>query len=68
MSKSVRPDQRNPWVLPIMRARRQGLIVYFPTELLTEASTKYPEPSIEDYAETTRATVAAWKSMNGARR
>jgi NAD(P)-dependent dehydrogenase (short-subunit alcohol dehydrogenase family) len=100
-------------VLPIMRARRQGLIVtmsslagisgpafvsayaaakfglegwmesltaeveafgvrtmlvepgYFRTALLTEESTKYPEPSIEDYADKTRATVAAWKAMNG---
>jgi NAD(P)-dependent dehydrogenase (short-subunit alcohol dehydrogenase family) len=100
-------------VLPIMRARRRGLIVtissiagisgpafvsayaaakfglegwmdslspevapfgirtmlvepgYFRTELLTEESTKYPEPSIDDYAEKTRATVAAWKGMNG---
>ena len=32
---------------------------YFRTELLTEGSTKYPEASIEDYAENTRATVAA---------
>jgi NAD(P)-dependent dehydrogenase (short-subunit alcohol dehydrogenase family) len=38
---------------------------YFRTALLTEESTKYPEPSIEDYAEKTRATVAAWKAMNG---
>lgn len=38
---------------------------FFRTELLTEDSTKYPEASIEDYAETTRATVAAWKSMSG---
>lgn len=38
---------------------------YFRTELLTDESTKYPVPSIEDYAETTRATVAAWKAMNG---
>ncbi len=100
-------------VLPLMRARRQGLIVtmsslagisgqpfvsaycatkfalegwmealspeiapfgirtmlvepgYFRTALLTEESTKYPEPSIEDYAEKTRATVTAWKGMNG---
>jgi NAD(P)-dependent dehydrogenase (short-subunit alcohol dehydrogenase family) len=100
-------------VLPIMRARRRGLIVtmsslagisgqpfvsaysttkfglegwmealtpeiapfgirtmlvepgYFRTALLTEESTKYPEPSIEDYAEKTRATVTAWKGMNG---
>jgi NAD(P)-dependent dehydrogenase (short-subunit alcohol dehydrogenase family) len=38
---------------------------YFRTALLTEESTKYPEPSIEDYADKTRATVAAWKAMNG---
>jgi NAD(P)-dependent dehydrogenase (short-subunit alcohol dehydrogenase family) len=38
---------------------------FFRTELLTDASTKWPEPSIEDYAETTRATVAAWKNMSG---
>ena len=100
-------------VLPVMRARRRGLIVtisstggisgqafvsaysaakfgvegwmeslapevapfgirtmlvepgFFRTELLTEASTKYPEPSIDDYAENTRQTVAAWKGMSG---
>jgi NAD(P)-dependent dehydrogenase (short-subunit alcohol dehydrogenase family) len=100
-------------VLPIMRARRRGLVVtissiagisgqafvsayaaakfglegwvesltpevapfgirtmlvepgFFRTELLTEESTKYPEPSIDDYAEKTRETVAAWKRMNG---
>ncbi len=100
-------------VLPIMRARRRGLIVtmsslagisgqpfvsaysatkfglegwmealtpeiapfgirtmlvepgYFRTALLTEESTKYPEPSIDDYAEKTRATVTSWKGMNG---
>jgi NAD(P)-dependent dehydrogenase (short-subunit alcohol dehydrogenase family) len=100
-------------VLPIMRTRRQGLIVtlsslagisgqpfvsayaaakfglegwmesltpevapfgirtmlvepgYFRTELLSEESTKYPEPSIKDYADKTRATVAAWKAMHG---
>jgi NAD(P)-dependent dehydrogenase (short-subunit alcohol dehydrogenase family) len=38
---------------------------FFRTELLTEESTKYPAPTIEDYAETTRATVTAWKAMNG---
>jgi NAD(P)-dependent dehydrogenase (short-subunit alcohol dehydrogenase family) len=100
-------------VLPIMRARRRGLVVtissiagisgqafvsayaaakfglegwvesltpevapfgirtmlvepgFFRTELLTEESTKYPEPSIDDYAEKTRETVAAWKGMSG---
>src|SRR5947209_19913035 len=30
---------------------------FFRTELLTEDSTRYPEPSIEDYAERTRQTV-----------
>ncbi|HEX9919581.1 MAG TPA: SDR family oxidoreductase [Pyrinomonadaceae bacterium] len=38
---------------------------FFRTELLTEESTKYPETSIDDYAEKTRQTVAAWKGMNG---
>ena len=100
-------------VLPVMRARRRGLIVtisssggisgqafvsayaaakfgvegwvesltpeiapfgirtmlvepgFFRTELLTEESTKYPEPAIDDYADKTRETVAAWRGMNG---
>ncbi|HYJ79242.1 MAG TPA: SDR family oxidoreductase, partial [Longimicrobiaceae bacterium] len=38
---------------------------FFRTELLTAESTKYPEPSIDDYAEKTRETVAAWKKMSG---
>ena len=38
---------------------------FFRTELLTQDSTRYPEPSIDDYAERTRQTVTAWKSMNG---
>jgi NAD(P)-dependent dehydrogenase (short-subunit alcohol dehydrogenase family) len=38
---------------------------FFRTELLTEDSTNYPEPSIDDYAEKTRGTVAAWKGMSG---
>lgn len=38
---------------------------FFRTELLTEDSTNYPEPSIDDYAEKTRQTVKAWKGMNG---
>jgi NAD(P)-dependent dehydrogenase (short-subunit alcohol dehydrogenase family) len=38
---------------------------FFRTELLTEDSTSYPEPSIDDYAEKTRETVAAWKGMSG---
>jgi NAD(P)-dependent dehydrogenase (short-subunit alcohol dehydrogenase family) len=100
-------------VLPVMRARRRGLVVtisstaglsgqafvsayaaakfgvegwvesltpevapfgirtmlvepgFFRTELLTDDSTKWPEPSIDDYAEKTRETVAAWKKMSG---
>jgi len=38
---------------------------FFRTELLTPESTKYAEPSIEDYAERTRQTVTAWSDMNG---
>ena len=38
---------------------------FFRTELLTEESTNYPEPSIDDYAEKTKQTVIAWKGMNG---
>jgi NAD(P)-dependent dehydrogenase (short-subunit alcohol dehydrogenase family) len=38
---------------------------FFRTELLTEDSTRYPEPSIEDYAERTRQTVTAWRGLNG---
>jgi NAD(P)-dependent dehydrogenase (short-subunit alcohol dehydrogenase family) len=38
---------------------------FFRTELLTEESTNYSEPSIDDYAEKTRQTVTAWKGMNG---
>jgi NAD(P)-dependent dehydrogenase (short-subunit alcohol dehydrogenase family) len=38
---------------------------FFRTDLLTEQSTKYPKPSIEDYATKTSETVAAWKGMSG---
>ena len=38
---------------------------FFRTELLTPESTKYAESAIEDYAERTKQTVTAWKSMNG---
>jgi NAD(P)-dependent dehydrogenase (short-subunit alcohol dehydrogenase family) len=38
---------------------------FFRTDLLTEQSTKYPKPSIEDYAMKTSETVAAWKGMSG---
>src|SRR5436305_6403566 len=38
---------------------------FFRTELLTEQSTNYPEPSIDDYAEKTKQTVTAWKRMSG---
>jgi NAD(P)-dependent dehydrogenase (short-subunit alcohol dehydrogenase family) len=38
---------------------------YFRTDLLTNDSTIWPEPSIDDYAERTRETVVAWQGMNG---
>jgi len=38
---------------------------FFRTELFTDESTYYPEPSIDDYTEKTRQTVTAWKGMNG---
>jgi NAD(P)-dependent dehydrogenase (short-subunit alcohol dehydrogenase family) len=38
---------------------------FFRTELLTDESTKWPEASIDDYAEKTRETVAAWKAVSG---
>ena len=38
---------------------------FFRTELLTKDSTTYAEPTIEDYAEQTKAIVVAWKGMDG---
>ena len=38
---------------------------FFRTELLTLNSTTFAKPSIDDYAECSRETVAAWSSMNG---
>ena len=38
---------------------------FFRTELLTNDSTTFAPPSIDDYAERTKETVAAWRSMNG---
>ena len=38
---------------------------FFRTELLTLDSTTFAEPSIADYTERTRETVAAWSSMDG---
>jgi NAD(P)-dependent dehydrogenase (short-subunit alcohol dehydrogenase family) len=38
---------------------------FFRTDLLTPESTSYAEPSIDDYAERTSQTVAAWNAMNG---
>jgi NAD(P)-dependent dehydrogenase (short-subunit alcohol dehydrogenase family) len=38
---------------------------FFRTELLSQDSTSYAEPAIEDYAERTRQTVTAWNGMNG---
>ena len=38
---------------------------FFRTELLTRDSTTFAQPSIDDYAERTRETVATWSSMDG---
>jgi NAD(P)-dependent dehydrogenase (short-subunit alcohol dehydrogenase family) len=38
---------------------------FFRTELLTPESTTYAEPTIDDYIERTKQTVAGWNSMNG---
>jgi NAD(P)-dependent dehydrogenase (short-subunit alcohol dehydrogenase family) len=38
---------------------------FFRTDLLTTDSTTYAALSIDDYAERTKETVAAWSSMNG---
>jgi NAD(P)-dependent dehydrogenase (short-subunit alcohol dehydrogenase family) len=38
---------------------------FFRTELLTNASTTFAQPSIDDYAERTKEIVVAWKSMDG---
>jgi NAD(P)-dependent dehydrogenase (short-subunit alcohol dehydrogenase family) len=38
---------------------------FFRTALLSPESTTYAEPTIDDYAEKTRETVAAWKKMDG---
>jgi NAD(P)-dependent dehydrogenase (short-subunit alcohol dehydrogenase family) len=38
---------------------------FFRTELLTPESTTYAAPWIDDYAERTTQTVAAWNAMNG---
>ncbi len=38
---------------------------FFRTELLEEASTTWADLSVDDYAERTKETKAAWQSMNG---
>jgi NAD(P)-dependent dehydrogenase (short-subunit alcohol dehydrogenase family) len=38
---------------------------FFRTDLLEDASTTWPEPLIDDYAERTRQTVVAWRGING---
>jgi NAD(P)-dependent dehydrogenase (short-subunit alcohol dehydrogenase family) len=38
---------------------------FFRTQLLSPESTNYAQPSIDDYAERTHQTVAAWNGMNG---
>jgi NAD(P)-dependent dehydrogenase (short-subunit alcohol dehydrogenase family) len=38
---------------------------FFRTELLSNNSTTYAQPTIDDYAEKTKETVTAWKGMDG---
>jgi NAD(P)-dependent dehydrogenase (short-subunit alcohol dehydrogenase family) len=38
---------------------------FFRTDLLTDDSTIWPTPTIDDYAERTRYTIDAWRDMNG---
>ncbi len=38
---------------------------FFRTELLSKDSTRYAEPSIDDYRESTTATITAWSGMSG---
>src|SRR5947209_18970296 len=38
---------------------------FFRTKLLEDASTTWPEPSIDDYAERTRQTMVGWQAMTG---
>jgi NAD(P)-dependent dehydrogenase (short-subunit alcohol dehydrogenase family) len=38
---------------------------FFRTELLSNDSTTYAKPAIDDYAKQTREIVAAWSSMDG---
>lgn len=38
---------------------------FFRTELLSNASTTYAQPVIDDYTQRTEETVVAWKSMDG---
>jgi len=38
---------------------------FFRTELLSKDSTRYAEPSIEDYRDTSTATIQAWSGMSG---
>ena len=38
---------------------------FFRTELLSPQSTRYAQPSIEDYADRTKQTIEAWQGMDG---
>ena len=38
---------------------------FFRTDLLTNDSTIWPTPTIDDYADRTRQTIGAWQEMNG---
>jgi hypothetical protein len=40
---------------------------FFRTDLLSTQSTTYARPSIDDYAERSKETVAAWSAMNASK-
>jgi hypothetical protein len=50
---------------PVRNPHDAGRARFFPHRLLTNDSTTYAQPSIDDYAERTREIVAAWKTMDG---
>ncbi len=58
-------ESLTPEVAPFGIRTMLGEPGFFRTELLPPESTTYAEPSIDDYAERTQQTVAAWNGMNG---
>src|SRR3954467_4219572 len=58
-------ESLTPEVAPFGIRTMLGEPGFFRPELLTDDSTKWPEPLIDDYAQKTRETVAAWKAMSG---